>query len=375
TWKFTLDNTKPATQALNSGDTIDVSFSYTLKDADGDTVTKEVSFAINGANDTAGVSFDAGTGPDAGKVYEHGLESVADASETTGGKITVTATDGVASVTLGTDAYDLAHLDGQTVDTGKGVLTVTGHTVSADGKTVEITYSYTLSAAQTHADGAGNNTVQDSIAVGVTGAGGSTDSGTLHVTIVDDVPVAADHLNVGTVTEDAPTNHVEGSVLGAGSGSDYGADGAAASGALAWGTAVATKGSATVNLSDYGHLDQNPDGTWKFTLDNTKPATQALNSGDTIDVSFSYTLKDKDGDTVTKEVSFAINGANDTAGVSFDAGTGPDAGKVYEHGLESVADTSETTGGKITVTATDGVASVTLGTDTYDLAHLDGQTV
>src|SRR5690606_5323755 len=110
----------------------------------------------------AGVSFDAGTGPDAGKVYEHGLESVADASETTDGKITVTATDGVASVTLGTDTYDLAHLDGQTVDTGKGVLTVTGHTVSADGKTVEITYSYTLSAAQTHADGAGNNTVQDS---------------------------------------------------------------------------------------------------------------------------------------------------------------------------------------------------------------------
>src|SRR5690606_18077808 len=108
-----------------------------------------------------------------------------------------------------------------------------------------------------------------------------------------------------------PTNHVEGSVLGAGSGSDYGADGAAASGALAWGTAVATKDSATVNLSDYGHLDQNPDGTWKFTLDNTKPATQALNSGDTIDVSFSYTLKDADGDTVTKEVSFAINGAND----------------------------------------------------------------
>src|SRR5690606_37817103 len=244
TWKFTLDNTKPATQALNSGDTIDVSFSYTLKDADGDTVTKEVSFAINGANDTAGVSFDAGAGPDAGKVYEHGLEAVADTSETTGGKVTVTATDGVASVTVGADTYDPAHLDGQTV---------------------EITYSYTLSAAQTHADGAGNNTVQDSIAVGVTGAGGSTDSGTLHVTIVDDVPVAADHLNVGTVTEDAPTNHVEGSVLGAGSGSDYGADGAAASGALAWGTAVATKDSATVNLSDYGHLDQNPDGTWKFT--------------------------------------------------------------------------------------------------------------
>ncbi|MGB3706238.1 MAG: retention module-containing protein [Castellaniella sp.] len=542
-WSFVLDNTKPATQALAEGQVKDFILKYTLTDNDGDTSEASLTIHIQGTADTADVSFDAGAGPDAGKVFEAGLPAGtgemsdgdagnnSDGSETTTGKITVTATDGVASVTLDGTPYTLAQLDGKTVNTGTGVLTVTGHTVSPDGKSVEISYSYTLSGEQAHPSADGNNTVQDSIPVAVTGVGGSSASGALTVTIVDDVPTitvdteatgaygaaitgsvdmafgadgeksvtvkvggetvtgvkdgsgnysftladgsvvslngttgdfsyngvpasgagtsytftftvedkdgdtnsasttatiagtdtsglsgaasssdvdvaantdgtpgndvthavtvtglpagaqlaagtytgtygsvtvdasgnavyqqtglythtgsgadtkadadsvtvkvtlgdgtqvdmivkvgiaddvpTAQNHNGGTVIEDAATNFVEGDVLGAGSDSSYGADGAASSGALAWGTAVATKGGTTVNLADYGHLDQKSDGTWKFTLDNTKSATQALNDGDTIDVQFSYTLKDADGDTVTKNVSFDIQGHTD----------------------------------------------------------------
>src|SRR5690606_21530006 len=85
-------------------------------------------------------------------------------------------------------SYTLDQIDGQQVNTDAGVLTVTGHTVSPDGKTVELTYSYTLSGGQSHPDGDGDNVVRDSIDVGVTAIGGSTASGTLTVDIVDDEP-------------------------------------------------------------------------------------------------------------------------------------------------------------------------------------------
>ncbi|MFZ7321411.1 hypothetical protein, partial [Comamonas jiangduensis] len=135
-----------------------------------------VSFTIHGADDTGEVTIDAGAGSDAGKVYESGLNNIAD-TETTGGTITVNATDGIATVSIGGTAYTLADLNGKFVNTGKGVLTITGVTPATDGKSAEIDYSYTLSAAQTHVAGNGDNTLTDTIAVAVAGVGGSTGSG------------------------------------------------------------------------------------------------------------------------------------------------------------------------------------------------------
>ncbi|WP_043387722.1 VCBS domain-containing protein, partial [Comamonas aquatica] len=79
------------------------------------------------------------------------------------------------------------------------------------------------------------------------------------------------------------------------------------------------------------------DGSWSFTLDNSKPATQALNAGDTIAVTLGYSLTDKDSDTRSNTISFNIQGADDTARVTVNAGDDNDF--VYEAGLTSAATT------------------------------------
>ncbi|QKC69931.1 VCBS domain-containing protein [Mesorhizobium loti] len=381
TWSFVLDNSKPATQALGSGDTINVSLGYTLTDHDSDADSKTITFEINGANDNATVtvtpSDDANADGAASVVYEHGLTSVADTSETDTGTFKVTATDGIKDVTIGTETHTLADWVGKTINTGEGTLTITGMTPAGGGTEATFAYSYTLNGAQTHPAGNGNNTLPDSVAVAVDGIGGTHGEGTISIVIVDDVPVAH-NANAGALTEDGATTTVGGNVT-----TDYnntfGADGPAASGSVGWGTATATLNGNTVNLADYGTLAQNANGTWSFVLDNSKPATQALGSGDTINVSLGYTLTDHDSDADSKTITFEINGANDNATVtvtpSDDANADGAASVVYEHGLTSVADTSETDTGTFKVTATDGIKDVTIGTETHTLADWVGKTI
>ncbi|QXZ10625.1 retention module-containing protein [Comamonas sp. Y33R10-2] len=372
TWEFVLDSTKPATQALKTGDSISVSLSYTLTDKDGDTATKAITFTILGADDTSSVTPVPGVGEDAGKVYEAGLSSVNDKTEITTGSVQVSATDGVASIQLGNVTYTVEQLKDvsklATVDTGEGTLKITAYAPGADGKSGTLTYEYTLKAAQTHANGQGNNTLSDSIAVTVTGNGGSTAAGNIVITIVDDMPVAQD-ITAGTLTEDNTSSRLSGDVTSH-TGNSFGADGKAATDAVTWDTAVAKLGAATVSLSDYGTLTSNKNGTWEFVLDSTKPATQALKTGDSISVSLSYTLTDKDGDTATKAITFTILGADDTSSVTPVPGVGEDAGKVYEAGLSSVNDKTEITTGSVQVSATDGVASIQLGNVTYTVEQL-----
>ncbi|TSE02840.1 hypothetical protein C1D09_028295, partial [Mesorhizobium intechi] len=349
TWNFVLDSSKPATQALADGNTINVSFDYTLTDKDSDADSKTITFEINGANDNATVvvtpSDDANAGGASNVVYEHGLTSVADTNETDAGTFKVIATDGIQSVTIGTETHTLADWLGKTISTGEGTLTITSVTPAGAGTEAAFAYSYTLNAAQPHPAGDGNNTLPDSVAVAVDGVGGSHGDGTISILIVDDVPVAH-NADAGSLTEDGATTTVGGNVT-----TDYsntfGADGPAAISPVTWGTVTATLGGNTVNLGDYGTLTQNANGTWNFVLDSSKPATQALADGNTINVSFDYTLTDKDSDADSKTITFTINGTNDTPTI-----TGDTSGAVVEAGNADpgtiVAGTTSTDPGALT---------------------------
>ncbi|WP_210183204.1 VCBS domain-containing protein, partial [Mesorhizobium loti] len=114
-----------------------------------------------------------------------------------------------------------------------------------------------------------------------------------------------------------------------------------------WGTATAMLNGGAVNLTDYGTLTQNANGTWSFVLDNSKPATQALADGNTINVSLGYTLTDKDSDTDSKTITFTINGTNDTPTI-----TGDTTGAVIEAGNADpgavIAGTTSTDPGALT---------------------------
>ncbi|MEV8467229.1 VCBS domain-containing protein [Fluviibacterium sp. DFM31] len=60
-----------------------------------------------------------------------------------------------------------------------------------------------------------------------------------------------------------------------------------------------------------GSLVLNDDGSYSYALDNSNPAIQALNDGDTLTDSFTYLVSDLDGDSDFATVNITINGADD----------------------------------------------------------------
>ncbi|MEX6504722.1 VCBS domain-containing protein, partial [Pseudomonas zhanjiangensis] len=177
-YSFTLDNSLAAVQALTSGSTLSYDLYYTMQDADGDPSSAKLTITITGADDSASVVTLVAEGPDA-TVYEHGLTSLGDTSETVTGSFTVTATDGIASVTVGGSTFSLAQLlalstTNQVVNTGEGNLTLTNYNAA----TGVVSYSYTLSATidNDSKPGATGTYFDDSVTISVLGVGGSTAS-------------------------------------------------------------------------------------------------------------------------------------------------------------------------------------------------------
>ena len=194
TWSYTLDNTRPATQALGSGFNTTYTLNYTMKDADGDLSLATLTITVQGAADSASVVTAAATGPDA-TVFEAGL--VAGNSETTSGSFTVSATDGIANIVVGGTTVTAAQLaalstTSQVINTGEGTLTLNSYNAGAVG------YTYTLNATIDNdskvpatGDAVSATDFTDNVSLVVNGIGGSTASDTLSIRVVDDVPLAA----------------------------------------------------------------------------------------------------------------------------------------------------------------------------------------
>ncbi|TSE13945.1 type I secretion C-terminal target domain-containing protein, partial [Mesorhizobium intechi] len=89
----------------------------------------------------------------------------------------------------------------------------------------------------------------------------------------------------------------------------------------------------------YGSFAVNPTtGVWTYTLDNSKPATNALAEGASATETFTVTVTDDKGATSTQDVTVTITGANDSPVISYAAGNA--AGGVSEDG-------TLTTGGQL----------------------------
>ncbi|MBP4042506.1 hypothetical protein J9885_14905, partial [Aeromonas sp. SrichE-2G] len=109
---------------------------------------------------------------------------------------------GVASITVLGQNFVPGGVLPQGINTGNGLLDITSVTLSADGKSATVGYTYTLSdnvltppAATDHFDDIGNF-------ITVTGVSGVTSSAAdLQIRIVDDTPLANNDTG-GTVTED-----------------------------------------------------------------------------------------------------------------------------------------------------------------------------
>ncbi len=74
---------------------------------------------------------------------------------------------------------------------------------------------------------------------------------------------------------------------------------------------VQASASGSVGLSvagTYGAIVINSDGTYTFTLDNNNAAVEALNDGQSLTETFTYTLQDTAGATATTTIQITIEG-------------------------------------------------------------------
>ncbi|WP_137818899.1 retention module-containing protein, partial [Pseudomonas sp. 2FG] len=217
--------------------------------------------------------------------------TLSEAAGASAGSFTVSAEAGIASISVGgttVSATQLANL-GTTpiiINTGEGSLTLTGFNAT----TGVVSYSYDPSVLSHSASAP----FIDSITIVVTDTNGVAGNDTLNIAITDSLPVAVN--DSASLNEDAAPNTVSGTVL---SNDTVGAD------------SNATPVTAGTFTLAHGTLVLNADGSYVYTLNNADAAVNALNNGQSLLDSFTYTLTDGDGSSTTATLVITINGAED----------------------------------------------------------------
>ncbi|MCX2898428.1 retention module-containing protein [Pseudomonas mandelii] len=353
TYTYTLNPNDADFKALHGGGSGTESFVYTLTDSDGDTSTATLVLNIHNNDDPIDIG---GLGVFGGEVtvYEKNLgdgSAPDSAALTQSGTLTITALDGVQSLSIGGINVVSGGVSAgfpQSITTPLGsTLTITGY----DSTTGVVSYSYTLGDNEAHANANGVNNLTEQFAVTVVDDNGTTANASLDVNIVDDVPKAVDDSNANTASETLLT--LNGNVL---SNDVQGAD------RVVTGENAGPITPGTFN-GVYGTLVLNANGTYTYTLNTTDADFKALHGGGNGTETFSYTITDADGDTSTANLVLQIHNNDDPVTID---GLNVNGGEltVYEKNLGdgSAADsTALTQTGTFTITALDGVQSLSVG--------------
>ncbi|MGS1006142.1 retention module-containing protein [Achromobacter anxifer] len=362
TYTYELNNSDPRVNALLDGQQLKDTFTYTIRDADGDVSTTTITVTINGHTDgVPGV-----TVPDANGVDVGNISIAENATQPVSGELTVTAPEGLTTVKIGGTTLTVAELQalGTTpvVITGaQGTLTLTGY----DANTGKITYDYQQTGtAKDHT--AGDNSVTDKFTVTVTDAANQVKSGDLEVLITDTAPQAKP--DTASVTEDTALTATGNVITGTGADT-LGADATnvvgVAKGALPAGQNASGNVDTAVN-GEYGKITLKADGTYTYELNNSDPRVNALLDGQQLKDTFTYTIRDADGDVSTTTITVTINGHTDgVPGV-----TVPDANGVDVGNISIAENATQPVSGELTVTAPEGLATVKIGGTTLTVAEL-----
>ncbi|WP_460098059.1 retention module-containing protein [Pseudomonas sp. H3_C08] len=349
TYTYTLNTNDADFKNLHGGGNGTETFAYTITDSDGDTSTANLVLQIHNNDDPVVIS---GLDVNGGEltVYEKNLTdgSAPDSSALTqSGTFTITALDGVTTLTVGGIAVvtnGVAAGFPQSITTPLGsTLTITGFNAT----TGVVSYSYTLVDNEAHPTANGANNLPEQFAVTVVDDNGTTANATLDVNIVDDLPKAVDDSNAGTASETLLT--LTGNVL---TNDVQGAD-RVPTGPVTPGTFTGT----------YGTLVLNANGTYTYTLNTNDADFKNLHGGGNGTETFAYTITDSDGDTSTANLVLQIHNNDDPVVIS---GLDVNGGEltVYEKNLTdgSAPDSSALTqSGTFTITALDGVTTLTVG--------------
>ena len=363
-YSYTVDPNNATVNALKDGGKLTETFSYTIKDADGDWSTTTLTITINGHTDgLPSITPNDQNGSSVGgqiTVYESGLSTGSNASaasESASGTIPINAGDGLSSINIGGQTFSLSQLQSLSSSNPSAAINVVGGTIVLNGFTANssvggiptsgsLSYTYTLNNAQTHSAVGNDDLLLSGIPLSVTDAGGVTTTGSLVVQVIDDVPTAVNDSNsipVGSLAV------VTGNVV---SNDTKGADGARvttvkADTANGLDVTIDPVGNYTV-VGKYGTLTIHSDGSYSY-------ARNAGSAGGVSDV-FTYTLTDGDNDTSTAQLTINIADATPTSTIPTAGGA---TTTVYESGLNDGTEAStnkETTSGTISFTSPDGLA-------------------
>ncbi|MED7668656.1 retention module-containing protein [Pseudomonas moraviensis subsp. stanleyae] len=348
TYTYTLNTSDVDFKNLHGGGNGTETFAYTITDADGDTSSANLVLQIHNNDDPVTID---GLNVAGGEltVYEKNLSdgSAPDTGALThNGTFTITALDGVTTLTVGGIAVvtnGVAAGFPQSITTPLGsTLTITGFNAA----TGVVSYSYTLADNEAHPNANGANNLPEQFAVTVVDDNGTTATGTLDVNIVDDLPKAIDDSN-GTASESQPT--LTGNVL---TNDVQGAD-RVPTGPVTPGTFTGT----------FGTLVLNADGTYTYTLNTNDADFKNLHGGGNGTETFAYTITDADGDTSTANLVLNIHNNDDPVLLN---GLDVNGGEltVYEKNLSDGTSPNTpvlTQNGTFTVSALDGLQTLTVG--------------
>ncbi|UZW55458.1 Ig-like domain-containing protein [Sphingobium sp. JS3065] len=285
-YAYTLNNENGVVQGLDKNQTLTETFTYTLTDGDGDNASATITITIQGSDDGVTVNGLDGEGAEE-TVFENDLpggssENAAALTQT--GSFTLSAPDGVATITVGGQPIFGASgfIGGVTLSNAYGTLSITGFTptVGADGDVIggTVSYSYVLNDNTLLHSGVNDGSLTDSFAVVVTDTDGSTDSASLDIRVVDDVPTAVND-SAGQLTENAAVT------IDVFANDVAGADGVDLAGGIVLETGAAK-----------GSVVYQGNGLFLYTP----------NAGAEGSDSFTYTITDGDGDKSTATVTITL---------------------------------------------------------------------
>ncbi len=352
TWSFTLDNSKPAVQALAEGQKVELGFDVVSKDGTGKATVK---IDVLGSNDAPVLQADVGAvNEDAILTVNAANGVLANDSDVDGNALKVT---GILSGTSGTATA--VNASGDTVLTNSyGTLTI-----RADGS-----YSFNANGADAQKLAAGQTAGVVFTYTATDGTVERTSTLTITITGTNDAPVL--QADVGAVNEDAIlTVNAANGVLA--NDSDVDGNALKVTGILSGtsGTATAVNASGdTVLTNSYGTLTIRADGSYSFNANGAD--AQKLAAGQTAGVVFTYTATDGTVER-TSTLTITITGTNDAPVLR------PDVGAVNEDATLTVnaangvlANDSDVDGNALKVT---GILSGTSGTATA--VNASGDTV
>ena len=308
-YTYVVDNSNSTVQALRtSAETLSDVFTYTLQDASGLTSTTQVTVTIQGQNDAPVAVDDAVVAVEAG-----GVSNGSPGTDPTGNVVTndsdVDAGD--TKTVVGVVAGTAASASGSVASGVAGSYGTV--TINADGS-----YSYSVdnSNSTVQALRTTGNTLSDVFTYTMQDTAGADSTATLTVTIQganDDPTAVADTttaIEAGGISNSISGTDPTGNVLTNDTDVDAG-DTKTVIG-VALGVQPSASGSVGVAVAgSYGSIQLNANGTYTYTLDNNNATVEALNAGDSLTETFTYTLSDTAGGESTSTLQITIDGRDD----------------------------------------------------------------